>query len=320
MKGTQSIQGTTLDESPLPINLSNLKSWILKTYRSERVSSRNTPAGSLTLSRSIRFLAPNLRNPVFAIGAPRSGTTFLGECLAQLPEISYHFEPVITKAAVRYVHQRTWSDYKARVLYRTTYKCLMRLSRKTDLRFCEKTPGNCFIMPFLYRTFEGARFIHIVRDGRDVALSLSQKPWYRNESRFSGARDPDGYYFGPSPRFWVEPNRTDEYLHTSDLHRCIWLWRRYVEAAFAGAAIIPPDRCLQVKYEELLAEPGLVADSISGFLGIENPHSRDLFRRAVVSNARSDSVGRWSVELSSSQKERLLNEAGALLSELQYEL
>ena len=318
MTDKQSIQGRLTEESPLPITPWNLKSWILRTYRSERVSSRNLQRGEISLARIVRFLSPNLRNPVFAIGAPRSGTTFLGESLAQLPEISYHFEPVITKAAVRYVHQGLWSERKARVLYRATYKWLMRLRMKTDLRFCEKTPGNCFILPFLYRNFDGARFIHIVRDGRDAALSLSQKPWYSNDSRHSGIRDPDGYFIGPSPRFWVEPERTNEYQNTSDIHRCIWLWRRYVEAALAGAAQIPQDHYLQLKYEDFVADPGKVADTISGFLRIDDPHSRAVFRHVVVSNFRADSVGRWASEFDGAQKEQLQREAGVLLRDLGY--
>src|SRR5690606_19370506 len=39
----------------------------------------------LTLSRLARLARPNLRRPVFLIGAARSGTTFLGGCVGALP-------------------------------------------------------------------------------------------------------------------------------------------------------------------------------------------------------------------------------------------
>lgn len=308
------------DESPLPINIANIGDWIRRTFRSARISNRNYAKGSLSLMRALRMFAPNLRRPVFAIGAPRSGTTFLGECLARLPEISYHFEPVLTKAAARYVHEGLWPEYRARFLYRSTYAWLMRINMETDLRFCEKTPGNCFVIPFLDRSFTGAKFIHIVRDGRDAAISLAKKPWYRNEARHSGARDPDGYYLGPSTRFWVEPNRLDAYVRTNDLHRCIWLWRRYVESALAGAASIPAERYLQISYEKFLDKPAEYADLITGFLEISNPLSRELFRNTVVASAREDSVGRWKVELDHHQKLELNAEAGYLLQKLGYEL
>lgn len=57
---------------------------------------------------SARALDPRLRRPVFIIGAPRSGTTFLGNSLGRLPEISYHFEPRLTKAAARCVYDGSW--------------------------------------------------------------------------------------------------------------------------------------------------------------------------------------------------------------------
>src|SRR5204863_158296 len=37
---------------------------------------------------SARALDPRLHRPIFIIGAPRSGTTFLGSCLGRMPEVS----------------------------------------------------------------------------------------------------------------------------------------------------------------------------------------------------------------------------------------
>src|SRR5215213_3928585 len=51
-----------------------------------------------------RALDPRLSEPVFVLGAPRSGTTFLGSRLGLVSEFSYHFEPRLTKAAARHVY------------------------------------------------------------------------------------------------------------------------------------------------------------------------------------------------------------------------
>src|SRR5215467_14788000 len=59
---------------------------------------------------SMRALDPRLHRPIFVVGAPRSGTTFLGNCLGRLPEVSYHSEPRLTKAAAQYVYDRAWSE------------------------------------------------------------------------------------------------------------------------------------------------------------------------------------------------------------------
>ena len=270
--------------------------------------------------RILRLVRPSLDRPVFAIGAPRSGTTFLGQCLARLPEISYHFEPVITKAAVRCIYDGDWSYWYSRLLYRMTYSWLMRLSAETDLRFCEKTPGNCFIIPFLDRAFRNAKFIHIVRDGRDAALSLSRKPWYTTAAAADGLHDPDGYPFGPSRRFWVEQDRVDEYESTDDLHRCIWLWRRYVEAAISGAKSISGDRLIQVRYEDLIAAPEEYADRITEFLDITDADSRARFQRHMAENAYAGSIGRWKNDIEPDVVGRLHDEAGSLLGDLGYDV
>ena len=304
---------------PIEINLRNLEYWIRSTVRNERTHDTGRTR-TLSAKKLVRLVRPNLRDPVFAIGAPRSGTTFLGDCLAQLPELSYHFEPVLTKAAVRCIYDEIWSYRKARWIYRSTYAWLMRRRMETDLRFCEKTPGNCFIMPFLDRAFDSARFIHIVRDGRDAALSLSKKPWYRSDSGQSGIRDPDGYLIGPSSRFWVETHRTSEYEAATDLHRCIWLWRRYVESALADAKSISPHQYLQIKYEELLTNPGEYAESISDFLGIDNSQSRAVFRSRMIEKARVDSIGRWREEIDEAELLKMEREAEPVLKELGYPL
>ena len=310
---------TDASAAPLPVDLRSAVYWLRQTYRTEMVHRRGHTR-KWSAVRIARLVRPNLKRPVFAIGAPRSGTTFLGDCLAVLPDISYHFEPVVTKAAVRYVYERLWPTWRARRLYRTTYAWLMRLSAETDLRFCEKTPGNCFIQPFLKETFPDAKFIHIVRDGRDAALSLSRKPWYRNDVRDSGLRDPDGYLFGPSSRFWVEPGRIAQYENTSDLRRCIWLWRRYVEEALAGARDLPAADYYQVRYEDLLAAPGRYADEITAFLDIPGREARSAFRDHLVRDAHADSVGGWRTGIDAAMQRELHEEAGALLTSLGYEV
>jgi LPS sulfotransferase NodH len=266
----------------------------------------------------LKLALPNIKSPVFVIGAPRSGTTFLGSCIAEIPEISYFFEPVITKAAVRAVYTKEWSYRKAGWIYRQVYAWLLRIQLDPDLRFCEKTPGNCFILPFLQETFPRAKFIHIIRDGRDSAVSLAKKPWYQNAMNGEYRRDPDGYLYGSGKRFWGESDRVDEYENTTDYHRCMWLWRRYVEEAKRGCEKISEDQLLEIRYEELVSEPISNAEAILDFLDIRNVDSRQLFIDTVHGRARKDSLARWESELTQSEKNTLYKEAGELLNDLGY--
>ena len=123
------------------IHWHNLWRWSAMTALISRRSYASSPRPWST-ERLQAFLEPNLDRPIFIVGAPRSGTTFLGACLAEVPDLSYHYEPILTKAASRYVYEDRWPSSTARRLYRTTYAWLMRLGGDPDLRFAEKTPRN----------------------------------------------------------------------------------------------------------------------------------------------------------------------------------
>lgn len=299
-----------------PITLSTLVTWAKKTARFDRQEYQQTHR-ALTATRLLRTVIPNLHTPVFIIGAPRSGTTFLGKCLGSLPEISYHNEPVATKAAARYVYEDHWGHFRAGVFYRAVYAWLMRLHADGDLRFAEKTPRNCFLVQFLHDTFPTAQFIHIIRDGRDAALSYSQKPWLQAAQTTQNQREPGGYRFGPYPRFWVEPDRHLEFQTTSDIHRCIWAWRRHVESALAVARQLPTPQYCEIRYETLVSQPQAVGQTLLTFLNITQPDSTEqLLSR--LSTARTDSVGRWQSQLTSEQLDDIQQEASNLLAALGY--
>ena len=300
-----------------PITWYNSLGWVKDTIAEDRhFYQRRTR--NMSKARWQGLLSPNLQQPVFIFGSPRSGTTFLGSCLAELPELSYHFEPVLTKAAVRYVYTQQWSKTNARLFYRLVYGWLMRLYGDGDLIFAEKTPRNSFIVPFLYEAFPDAKFIHIVRDGRDVAVSLAKRPWYSQEMNGSGAKDPGGYPFGSMARFWVESDRTQEFEATNDIHRCIWLWRKYVTQAMEGSQALPPSQYHELRYENLVTNPQAECDRLLDFLAITDSQSRCLLQEVICKKAQPSSVGGWQTQINPKQLEQAYQEAGDLLDKLGY--
>lgn len=294
-----------------PVVLARL-AW--RTAVADRRTYRGEPGRSA--SDILASIFPSLADPVFVIGAPRSGTTFLGDCVGALPGVSYHFEPIATKAAARWVYEGAWSEWKARLYYRAVYRWLLRIRGDGGKRFSEKTPRNCFLIDFLRRNFPGARFLYIVRDGRDAALSHRKMPWLQSASAGSDRWEPGGYAYGPYPRFWVEPDRREEFIRTSDLHRCIWAWRRHNEAALEHFERIP-DRILTIPYEGLVRDPDLEGARILDFLEIWTPACRERFHTRVR-QASQASIGRWRQELTPSECEIVEQEAGTLLDHFGY--
>jgi hypothetical protein len=306
------------DPEPLPIGLRDLWRLGQKTYRAERryylKLERDRPMSAQRLASSIW---PRLRRPIFIIGAARSGTTFLGDCIGRIPEVTYHHEPPATKAGGRYVYEGLWGPRRSRWFFRLVYRWLVRVELDGDLRFAEKTPTNIFLIPFLSSTFPDAQFVHIIRDGRDAASSHMHKPWLRAEDAWSGEREPGGYLHGPWPKFWVEPGRREDFTRTSDARRMAWAWRRYTETGLREGPALGPDRYHELRYEDLVRQPLDEGERVLDFLGIRAKRSRDLFLTAAQ-RADDSSVGTWRSTFYPSELAEIDAEAGPLLRQLGY--
>ncbi|MDP8904799.1 MAG: sulfotransferase [Chloroflexota bacterium] len=305
------------DPRPTPITPLNIGWWAARTWWADRRRHRRhrRPLSAHRLAASLR---PDLRRPIFVIGADRSGTSFLGDSLGVLPEVSYHHEPVATKAAARYVYEGRWSFRRARAFFRLVYAWLLRANLEGDLRLAEKTPTNSFIVGFLARAFPDGVFVHIVRDGRDAARSHLQQPWLLAASLASGHREPGGYRYGPDARFWVEPARRREFETTTDLHRCIWSWRRHTEAALAGGGDLPPSRYHELRYESLVVDPRAEGERLLDFLAIDAPASRAALL-GHLERADARGVGAWRETLGADEMAIIEREAGTLLRRLGYD-
>jgi hypothetical protein len=249
---------------------------------------------------------PSLRREnrlIFVVGSPRSGTTFLGSSLGAQPGLVDLGEVKPLKAAIpelaRLPEQQAASGFRRRL------EVVRQLGLAGHLRGVEQTPETSFVLPAALRAYPAARAVHIVRDGRDVVCSLLERGWLGDEREGS---DDAGLSYGAHPRFWVEPERADEFRTASEATRAAWAWRRYVEAAR-----VAPERTLEIRYEELAKDPGAVADRLAAYLDLEPSPLR-----ASLSKVFARSVGRYKKDLTPSQLADAETEAGALLKDLGY--
>ena len=121
---------------------------------------------------------------VFIVGSPRSGTTILGELLDKHQHISQWYEPYFVwdhffRTAPD--DERTEADATPEIrnwIYRnfTRYK-----RRRNCAVLVDKSPRNSLKIPFIITIFPQAKFIHLLRDGRDVTLSIN-KEWLRRQN------------------------------------------------------------------------------------------------------------------------------------------
>jgi hypothetical protein len=232
---------------------------------------------------------------VFVVGCPRSGTTFLGRAIGGLPGFVDFGEVTPWKAALP---SGPSADELRRILER-----IRRIGLAWGLRGVEQTPETAHSLDAALEAYPEASAVHVVRDGRDVVCSLLERGWLNAEQH---GKDDAGLPYGSEPRFWVEPERREEFSEVSDARRCAWAWRRYVTAAQAAGA---GDRLLEVRYERLAG----VADRLAEFLGanVTSTHR-------ALDGFRDSSIGRWKKELTPEQVADVEAEAGPLLAELGY--
>ena len=100
-------------------------------------------------------------------------------------------------------------------------------------RYAEKTPINVLHIELLADVFPEARFIHLIRDGRDVALSY-----------------------------------LDTDFGASSLPEAAVQWRRFVRKGRRSGARVGAHRYQEVRYEDLVADPDTVLRSLCEFIDL----------------------------------------------------
>ena len=112
----------------------------------------------------------------------------------------------------------------------------------------------------LQAVFPEARFIHVVRDGRAVANSWLQTSWW------TGYQGPSRWYLGPLP----EPYATEWEAADGSFVLLAGLgWKLLLDAFQAARAAIPASQWLEVRYEDVLADPRGQVSTMLEFLGLE---------------------------------------------------
>jgi len=264
-----------------------------------RTARRLARRGGLSRAR----LGPLDERLVFVVGSPRSGTTFLGRSIGSLPGFVDLGEVAPHKASVPELVALPAEDAAGRI--RRTLAVARRLGLVGSLRSVEQTPETVFVAEAAALAFPSARFVHIVRDGRDVVCSLLDRGWL---SQGRGGGDDAGLPYGAEPRFWVEQIRLEEFLRTSDARRAAWAWRAYVQAARSLG-----ERAHEIRYERMVTDPDGVAADLAVFLNAPVPELGRALR-----GAHDESVGRFRRDLTAEQLAEVEAEAGELLIDLGY--
>jgi hypothetical protein len=161
----------------------------------------------------------------------------------------------------------------------------------------DKTPRYVEHIPFIADLFPDARFVHLVRDGRDVALSYAKVP------------------FGPKT-----------------VAKAAALWARRVRIGVTDGRRLGDSRYKEIRYEDLVDTPEETTRALCAFIGIEfDPDMMEytekapefVFEKAKTYNPKvlqkpSKNARSWETEMPPGHEEAFEAVAGDVLDLFEY--
>jgi hypothetical protein len=124
------------------------------------------------------------------VGPPRSGTSVMGRILGLHPEVGTWIEPYFVwdrdfRDAVDDCRTKEDATPRVRERIRRSFKSFRQSMRVRWV--VDKSPRSCLRVPFVRAVFPEARYLFLVRDGRDSVLSMA-KQWKAKRGVAEGSR------------------------------------------------------------------------------------------------------------------------------------
>lgn len=280
-----------------------------------------------------------IRQPILILGCPRSGTTMLGNLLATHPDLAYWEEPrtVWSRGNAWLDDDRLLAEHLNPAIARHIDKRFHHFQTQGDKsRFGEKTPSNTLRLPFIHALYPDSRIIHMVRDGRAVVASMlkmlstpprrqrilarlrethwrdlpAMLPLAGRELKRLRSADRQRSFWGPRPPGW------EEWL---DLPAPLMLtkqWCAMVKTARHDLLLFPEKQRLELRYEDLLADPARWLEEIRQLTGLRL--WSEAFGASAVASISKDPAQRWRRELDAETVNMIEEEAGDILDQLGY--
>jgi hypothetical protein len=234
---------------------------------------------------------------VVIVGAARSGTKLLRDCLGRESGISV--VPYDMNLLWRLGNESLPHDEIPASSANPTRGA--RISRHLDRWrstpiLVEKTVSNTLRVPFVNALFPDALFVHLIRDGYDVVES-SYRQWSASPSWHYMFKKLGSVPALVAPRYVLRAGRDALLRQFSSAQRTVpvWgpayrgisedlakeavllvvarQWRLCVESSLSGLRDVPQSQQIQVRYEDVVADPDGEIRRVAQFCGVEAPRA-----------------------------------------------
>lgn len=248
-----------------------------------------------------KLLLIKRKPPLFIIGSQRSGTSFLYRVLSEILDIKFGRDNTFFLRLFQSIHQygdlkqdknlrKLLHDISQSAVFKKRFpgleidsndflNCLETREYPDIIRtiyafwalkhgktsWGGKTPDYTGHIESLTQLFPDVKIIHIVRDGRDVALSLFALPW------------------GPK-----------------DVYVAANYWKKRIVFGSSGKMVLNKN-FLEFKYEDFLANPETLFPQVLEFLDVEKAlreEKRLEFREKIVSKIKTNNTFKWKTKMS----------------------
>lgn len=203
--------------------------------------------------------------PVFILSSGRSGTQMVDKLLKIIPEYESHHEFLCTHVqplAARYFMGLISRDEVLKALREVYVPAVHYSSAKF---FADSSNKLSWLIDPLFELFPGAKFIHLVRDGRKVVSSYFHKlgdEIYDDVSVHimrEWLKSPDRYPMPPpEKKYWwniPQPGQpfAEEFPTFSQLQRIAYHWVEINRAIDGALPAVPPAQQLLIRLEDLVS-------------------------------------------------------------------
>jgi len=254
-------------------------------------------------------------SPIIIGGCGRSGTSLLKSLLdthsnicigpetglfcgvQDIEEISNSIEIDMKVLKSYYMHSSCLGEFIEGV-------CGEAINNKKKIRWGEKSPCNVNSINYIFKFFPKAKFIHIIRDGRDVVCSLRDHPKWK----------------------W----KNGELVPTNIINPWENCLKRWVNDTKAGIQWRHDNRYMEIKYEDLVMDTKPILNEILNWIGEpwesnildvfykKSLKGHDNINPGLKKPLYTKVIGRWKEDLPLEVRKMFRSEANSLLVEMDY--
>ncbi len=278
--------------------------------------------------------------PIILIGAARSGTKLLRDVIStslDVEKIPFDINFVWKYNNEKIPHDLLTQDNYNSKAEKFIKKYFNKFSKKKPF-LIEKTVSNTLRIDFVRRFFPNAKFIYLIRDGRDVVESVARqwgtapkgnylidklKTFPLSKTLSYGwlygtdlvkikllGQPSESYVWGVKyPNYKVD-------LKNDDVHSfCSKQWKFCIEESEKQIKNIPTNNLMKIRYEDFVKDPLSEFLRIENFLGLNSKINREEIKKIKPNN-----VGKGFKKLTEEQRKKVLKIIAPTLTKLNYKV